>query len=124
LLNEDFREGIYSFLPSRKPQLIHRTTLGALVDILIRKGAHTIRYFGVGAYTNRGDIYFATPAVVFIFNFIVCDPVGQQDRTLPAAVNAASPPAVQAGLPGVVLHANHMPYLQIIAVLNRHYFLK
>jgi hypothetical protein len=78
----------------------------------------------VRTYANRGDIYFATLAVMFIFNFIVCDPVGQQDRTLPAAVNTASPPAVQAGMPGIVLHGNHMPYLQIIAVMNRHYFLK
>jgi hypothetical protein len=78
----------------------------------------------VWAYANRGDIYFATLAVMFIFNFIVCDPVGQQDRTLPAAVNAASPPAVQAGMPGIVLHGSHTPYLQITAVMNKRYFLK
>ena len=105
--------------PKYSTNLIHSPALWALVDIFICKGAHTIRYFGVGTYANRNDIHFAASTVVLIFNFIVYDPIRQQDRTLPAAVNAASPPAVQAGMPGIVLHGNHMPYLQINAVLNR-----
>jgi len=69
------RPGHYCHLNSGAV-LIHRPTFWTLIDILIGKGPHAIGQFRVGANASRGDIYFTAPAMVFIFNFVVYDPVG------------------------------------------------